>query len=184
MKTRLIIVAAPSGAGKSSFVDRIVKEDSRLEDVITYTTRSMRRGEVQGHPYHFISRSEFEQKIKEDFFVEHALVHTNMYGIPWNALKNTWDQGKCVIMDIDVQGTVTLKNKFPEAKAIFILPPSIDELRRRIEIRDGKLPADIDIRMSNAQKEMAQANQFDFTLINDDFDRSYAEFKKIIDELL
>ncbi|WP_413287891.1 guanylate kinase [Bdellovibrio sp. HCB337] len=184
MKTRMIIVAAPSGAGKSSFVERACREEKRLEDTVTYTTRSMRKGESQGHPYHFVTREEFEVKIKENFFVEWAQVHTNLYGTPYYQLENAWLQGKCIIMDVDVQGAATFKAKYPDAVSIFILPPSIDELRRRIEKRDGGLPADIEVRMANALKETQQASKFDYQIVNDNFEHSYAEFKKIIEELV
>lgn len=184
MKTRMIIVAAPSGAGKSSFVERACRELSRLEDTVTYTTRSMRKGESQGHPYHFVSREEFEAKIKENFFVEWAQVHTNLYGTPYDQLENAWVKGKCIIMDVDVQGADTFKAKYPDAVSVFILPPSIDELRRRIEKRDGGIPADIEIRMANAEKEIQQASRFDYQIVNDQFDVSYAQFKKIVEELL
>jgi guanylate kinase len=184
MNCRMVVVAAPSGAGKSSFVEKIAKEDDRLVDVITYTTRPMRKGESQGHPYYFISEDEFKQKIKEDFFVEWAHVHTRMYGTPHDQLEAAWKKGLCVIMDVDVQGTATFKKKFPDAKSVFILPPSIDELRRRIVIRDGKMPDDIEVRMRNAEREIGEASKFDFQVVNDDFQKSYSEFKKIIEKLL
>lgn len=185
MKANLIIVAAPSGAGKSSFVERICREEPRLVDTVTYTTRSMRRGESQGHPYHFVSKAEFESLIDRGFFVEWAHVHTNMYGTPLNQLEDAWRAGKAVIMDVDIQGAATFKTKFPEQAAlIFILPPSIEELRRRIIKRDGEPPADLDVRLANAQVELGKAAEFDFRVVNDDFERSYAEFKKIIENLL
>lgn len=184
MKTRLIIVAAPSGAGKSSFVERISREESRLVDVITYTTRSMRKGESEGHPYHFISPEDFQIKIKEGFFVEWAKVHTNFYGTSYSSIVGTWQQDRCAIMDIDIQGVATFKSKFPDAKTIFILPPSIDELRRRIEKRDGGVPADIEVRMANAEKEIREASKFDYQIVNDNFEQSYSQFKKIVEELL
>lgn len=184
MKTKMIIVAAPSGAGKSSFVERISKEDPRLYDTVTFTTRDMRRGESQGKPYFFVAKVEFEQKIRENFFIEWARVHTNLYGTPYYQLNEAWEKGKCVIMDVDVQGVSTFKSKYPEAVTIFILPPSIDELRRRICKRDGKVPDDIDVRMENAKKEIALADQFNFRVVNEEFEKSYAEFKKIIEELL
>jgi guanylate kinase len=185
MKTQLIIVAAPSGAGKSSFVERICREEPRLFDTVTYTTRTMRDGESQGHPYHFVTKEDFEALVARHFFVEWAKVHTNFYGTPLSQLENAWKDGKCVIMDVDVQGAATFKSKYPEtAKSIFILPPSIDELRRRILKRDSKTPADFDVRMANAEKEMAYAKDFDFQLVNDQFEASFAIFKKIIDQLL
>lgn len=179
---KLIVVAAPSGAGKSSFVDRITSEDKRLHDVITYTTRPMRHHEEQGRPYYFISKEEFEAKQKENFFIESAKVHTNFYGTSFEEMEKAWGQGKVAIMDIDIQGVKTYKSKYPEyTKTVFILPPSIDELRRRVLKRDGKAPDDIEIRMANAEKEMAMAKEFDLQIVNDQFDESYANFKKNIE---
>lgn len=184
MKTRLIVVAAPSGAGKSSFVEKLSKEEPRLLDIITFTTRAMRKGESEGNPYHFISAEDFQAKVKEGFFVEWAKVHTNFYGTSAQSIEAAWKQGRCAIMDIDIQGVATFKSKYPDAKTIFIVPPSIDELRRRIEKRDGKVPADIEVRMANAEKEMQEASKFDFQIVNDNFEQSYSQFKKIIEELL
>jgi len=184
MKTRMIIVAAPSGAGKSSFVERICQEDKRLFDTVTYTTRSPRAGESEGHPYHFITKEEFEKKIREGFFVEWARVHTSMYGTSLEQIEGAWERKLCVIMDVDVQGFRTFKSKYPDAKGIFILPPSIDELRRRIIKRDGKTPTDIDVRMMNAEREIQQAKDFDVQIVNDHFESSFNEFKKILEEWL
>jgi guanylate kinase len=180
----MLILAAPSGAGKSSFVERICAEDERLVDTITYTTRGVRKGETQGHPYFFVSQKEFEEKVQAGFFIEWAHVHGNLYGTPHYQIEEAWKQEKCVIMDVDVQGARTFKAKFPDAKTIFILPPSIDELRRRIEKRDGKIPHDIEIRMANAKQEMAESSTFDMEIVNDDFDKSYAIFKKVVDDWL
>lgn len=184
MKSQLIIVAAPSGAGKSSFVEKISREDARLLDIITFTTRAKRKGEAEGKPYHFISVEDFQKRVEEGFFIEWAKVHTNFYGTSRESIEGAWQQGKCAIMDVDVQGVATFKAKYPEAKTIFILPPSIDELRRRIEKRDGGVPQDIEVRMANAQKEILLAQSFDFQVINDNFEQSYAKFKKIVEELL
>lgn len=181
MKTRMIIVAAPSGAGKSSFVEKLAAEDSRLHDIITYTTRKMRHHESPGKPYFFISNEEFQKKIKEEFFIEWANVHTNLYGTSYEQVHLAWAKNKVVIMDIDIQGVNTFKSKFPDAKTVFILPPSIEELRRRVIKRDGAPPPDLEVRMLNAEKEMTKAHEFDVQIINDDFERSYAEFKKIVE---
>ena len=181
---QIIVVAAPSGAGKSSFVERVSMENPRLVDVITCTTRPMRKGESQGKPYYFISEDDFKKKIEEGFFVEWAHVHNRMYGTSHQELEKVWFEKKCAIMDVDVQGTETFKAKFPHAISIFIIPPSIDELRRRIIKRDGGVPADIDLRMQNAEREMQVASKFDYQIVNDHFETSYAEFKKIIEKLL
>lgn len=184
MLTNIIIVAAPSGAGKSSFIERICKENAKLVDTITYTTRAMRLGESQGHPYYFVSEEEFKAKIDQNFFVEWAMVHNRFYGTPVYQLEEAWKNGRCIIMDVDIQGARTFKEKFPQTKGIFILPPSIDELRKRIIKRDGKVPQDIEIRMENAKNEMKEAPHFDFRLVNDDFETSYEEFKKIVENLI
>lgn len=184
MKVRMIIVAAPSGAGKSSFVDRITSENSRLRDTVTFTTRSMRAGESEGVPYHFVSKDKFFELVEQGYFVEWAEVHHNYYGTPMYQLEEAWEKDEVVIMDVDVQGADTFKAKFPDSASIFILPPSIDELRRRVTKRDGRVPDDLEVRMRNAEKEIARAEDFDFTLVNDEFDKSYQEFKKIIEDLL
>ena len=182
--TKIILVAAPSGAGKSSFVERISAEVPRLVDVITCTTRPMRKGESQGKPYYFIKEEDFKDKIEQGYFVEWAHVHNRMYGTSHDELNKVWSQNKCAIMDIDVQGTETFKKKFSHAVSIFIIPPSIDELRRRIVKRDGGVPVDIELRMQNAEREMKEASKFDHQIVNDVFETSYAEFKKIIEKLL
>lgn len=180
----MIIVAAPSGAGKSSFVERLTKENDRLVDIVTFTTRSIRKGETNGVQYNFISHDDFQNKIEQGFFVEWAKVHTNYYGTSYASIENAWAQNKTAIMDIDIQGVLTFKSKYPDAKTIFILPPSIDELRRRIEKRDGGMPHDIEVRMANAEKELREASKFDYQIVNDKFDHSYEQFKKIVEELL
>jgi len=182
--TRMIIVAAPSGAGKSSFVERATKELSILVDTVTYTTRAMREGESEGKPYHFVSRSKFQEHVASGFFVEWAEVHTNLYGTPLYQLEDAWAQDKVVIMDVDVQGAETFKKKYPDASTIFILPPSIDELRRRVEKRDKGRTQNLEVRMANASREIAKAGEFDHQVVNDDFERSFGEFKKLVESLI
>lgn len=181
----LIIVAAPSGAGKSSFVERICREEPRLVDTVTYTTREPRQGEYEGNPYHFVTRQRFDELLAENYFVEWARVHTNLYGTPWYQLQNAWIERKAIIMDIDIQGWETFRAKFPTTcKSIFILPPSMEELRRRVLKRDAVPPKDFEVRMRNAAIEVARAPEFDYQLVNDDFEESFQQFKKIIEEIL
>lgn len=184
MNVNMIIIAAPSGAGKSSFVERVVTEVPRLCDTVTYTTREMRAGESEGHPYHYVSKDKFLELREQGFFVEWAVVHENLYGTPMHQLEDAWQRGECVIMDVDVQGAETFKRKFPNAMSIFILPPSIDELRRRVTKRDGRIPPDIEVRMKTAENEIKRSTEFDIRLVNDQFDKSYQEFKKLIEDLL
>lgn len=184
MRTRMIIVAAPSGAGKSSFVERVVKEIPALVDTVTFTTREMRPGEHQGSPYYFVAMDDFQKKVNEGFFVEWAKVHSNFYGTPLEQIENTFKEGRTIIMDIDIQGVDTFKRKFPDATTIFILPPSIDELRQRIRKRGGGEPPDMELRMANAVREIERAHEFEFQIVNDVFEESYSQFKKIIEDLL
>lgn len=180
----MIIVVGPSGVGKSSFVDRITKEMPILFDTVTYTTRGMRKGESEGHPYHFVDEAKFLSLIKEGFFVEHANVHGRMYGTPKHQIDDAIAAGRVVIMDVDIQGAKTFKEYYPSAFTVFIHPPSIDELRRRVISRDGKVCDDLEVRMENARKEIAVSHTFDAQLTNDDFEKSYAQFKKFIEEKL
>jgi guanylate kinase len=180
----MIIVVGPSGVGKSSFVDLVTKEIPILFDTVTYTTRAMRAGESEGIPYHFVTEERFKNLLKEEFFIEHAIVHGRMYGTPKHQIDDAIASGRVVIMDVDVQGAKTFKEKYPTAYAIFIHPPSIDELRRRVIKRDGKALPDLETRMQNAQKEIKVAHEFDIELTNEDFEKSYTAFKKIIVEKL
>lgn len=182
--TRMIIVAAPSGAGKSSFVERVTRELPVLVDTVTYTTRAMREGESEGKPYYFVSRAKFQELVANGFFVEWAEVHTNLYGTPLHQLEDAWAQSKVVIMDVDVQGAETFKRKYPDASTIFILPPSIEELRRRVERRDKGRTQNLEVRMTNASREIAKAGEFDYQVVNDDFERSFGEFKKLVESLI
>lgn len=180
----MIIVVGPSGVGKSSLVDKITKELPVLFDTVTYTTRSMRKGESEGFPYHFVSEQKFKELIEQNFFVEWAHVHTKMYGTSRVEIDEAIASGRVVIMDVDVQGARTFRDKYPNSFAIFILPPSIDELRHRIKKRDKMSEEELAIRMENARIELSQAGDFDFQLVNADFDTSYGHFKKVVEEII
>ncbi|MEI7972944.1 MAG: guanylate kinase [Bdellovibrio sp.] len=183
-RTPLITVAAPSGGGKSSFVDRICREDQRLKDIVTCTTRSPRAGEEQGKGYFFMSTKEFDRRLQNGEFVESAHVHNHLYGTLRDTLEQAWAEGCCAIMDVDVQGVATFKKCFPESKSIFILPPSIDELRRRVLSREGKAPSDLELRLRTAARELELAPQFDAQVLNDDFESGFKRFQKIVDQWL
>lgn len=184
MKNKMVILIGPSGVGKSSFLERALKDFAELRDTVTCTTRNMRKGESEGAPYHFVSRDRFEELIRQNHFIEFAEVHGNLYGTPEHQIGEAWRDGKAIIMDVDVQGAQTFKRKYPQALTIFILPPSVDSLRHRVIKREGKTPADIEIRMANAAREMALADEFDHRLVNDQFDPAYAELKNLIEDFL
>lgn len=180
MNAKMIIVSAPSGAGKSTFCAKALAEFPQLVDTITYTTRGMRQGESEGNPYHFVTEDDFIKLREQGFFIEWAIVHGKLYGTPRHQLEDAWRVSKWIIMDVDIQGAATFKRLYPEASSIFIVPPSIDELRRRILLRDkGKTP-DLEIRLKNAEREIQESFKFDYRIVNDRFEESYQEFKKII----
>lgn len=179
----LIIVSAPSGAGKSSFCRKALSEFPCLTHSISHTTRPPRFGEFHGHPYFFITEKEFLELIDKNFFAEWANVHSYYYGTSKEQLHQTWDKGQVVIMDIDVQGAAQLKKQYPHAHTIFILPPSIQELENRLQKRDGKTKS-LKLRLKNAREEIKMADCYDYQIINDQFDHSYKQFRKIIEKII
>lgn len=183
VKSRLIIIAAPSGAGKSTFLNRLTTEDPRFVHSISFTTREARAGENHGNPYFFISEEEFERKIQGGEFVEWARVHAHLYGTEQAQLETYFKEKKWVVMDVDVKGANNLKSIYPDAVSFFILPPSVDELRQRLESRDKNESTDLKLRLSNAVDEMLIAPKFDYQVVNDNFELAYGKFKKIIDEV-
>lgn len=184
MEAKLLIIAAPSGAGKNTFINKL-KEDypERVVHSISYTTRNMREGESNGNPYFFTEISEFEERIEQGFFAEWAKVHGNYYGTSKEQLEKEWAQNHWVVMDVDVKGAANLKELYPEAHSFFILPPSIDALRQRLEKRQGKTD-DVELRLANAVDEMLKAPEFDYQVTNDIFEEAYQDFHKIVANLL
>ncbi len=185
-KELIFIVVGPSGAGKSSFVDRIISEVSKIEDVITNTTRPMRAGESQGVPYDFVTVDEFKNRLNDGLFVEWAEVHGNLYGTPKSEVERISGNQHALIMDIDVQGARSFKEQYPHAVTFFILPPSINALRQRVMERDGSSlsPEKLELRMKNAEKEIAESDSFDHKIVNDDFEASYKVFKNLVEGYL
>ncbi len=176
----LVVVAAPSGAGKSSLCKALLELDSRLQPSVSHTTRPPRGQEKHGREYFFVSKSEFDAMVAADAFVEWAHVHANRYGTSKKAIEDRMAMGADVILEIDFQGAVQIKNVFANAICIFILPPSWEELRSRLERRGEDSPEIIDMRMKNAQLEVAQVAEFDFVIINELFDRALFDLKTIV----
>src|SRR4051794_2073706 len=129
--TKMVLIIGPTAVGKSSILERALSDHPQLVDIITYTTRPMRAGESEGHPYHFVSDSDFKRRIEQRFFIEWALVHGRMYGTPRDQVEKATAEGRGIIIDIDVQGAKTMLKEFPEAVTIFLMPPSVDALRQR-----------------------------------------------------
>ncbi|PQA77519.1 guanylate kinase [Rhodoferax sp. TS-BS-61-7] len=176
----LFVVAAPSGAGKSSLCKALLELDSRLQPSVSHTTRPPRGQEKHGREYFFVSQQEFDAMVAADAFVEWAHVHANRYGTSKKAIEDRMAMGADVILEIDFQGAVQIKNVFANAICIFILPPSWEELRSRLERRGEDSPEIIDMRMKNAQVEVAQVAKFDFVIINELFDRALFDLKAIV----
>jgi len=176
----LFVVAAPSGAGKSSLVKALLELDSHVKPSISHTTRAPRGQEKNGREYFFVSNQEFDAMIKANGFVEWAAVHGHRYGTSRQAIAQLMDQGSDVVLEIDFQGALAIKQVFANAVSIFILPPSWEELRARLERRGEDASDTIDLRLRNAETEMAQVHHFDFVIINDSFDRALFDLKSIV----
>ena len=176
----LFVVAAPSGAGKSSLVKALMELDSHVQPSVSHTTRPPRGQEKHGREYYFISNPEFDAMVAADAFVEWAHVHSQRYGTSKKAIEDRMAQGTDVILEIDFQGAIQIKNIFANAICIFILPPSWDELRSRLERRGEDSSEVIELRLKNAAAEMAQVEKFDFVIINELFDRALFDLKVIV----
>jgi guanylate kinase len=176
----LYVVAAPSGAGKSSLVNALLELDANVQPSVSHTTRAPRGQEKHGREYFFASEQEFDAMVLADAFVEWAHVHGQRYGTSKKMIEERMLQGADVVLEIDYQGGLQIQKMYANAILIFILPPSCEELRSRLERRGEDAPDIIDLRMQNAAIEMAQAQEFDFVIINEVFERALFDLKTII----
>ena len=176
----LFVVAAPSGAGKSSLVKALMELDSGIQPAVSHTTRPPRGQEKHGREYFFMSSEEFDSMVLRDAFVEWAHVHGQRYGTSRHAVEERMAHGTDVILEIDFQGAINIKRLFVNAVLIFILPPSWDELRSRLQRRGEDADEIIELRLKNAAIEMAQAKEFDFVIINELFERAVFDLKTIV----
>ena len=181
---KIIVIVAPSGTGKSTLIEKLRAEYPQVQESISFTTRPMRKGEEDGKNYFFIEKEEFIEKRDQGEFLEWAEVHTNFYGTSKRYVEKSLEEGKIVLFDLDVQGCDSMKEAFPESHVIFIEPPSIEELERRLRGRGTETTDIIDVRLGNAKKELGRKNDFDYLIQNDEFDTSYDSLKKIVKEIL
>ena len=179
MKPFPIIVSSPSGAGKTTIVEAVLKRDKSVSRVITATTRAPRLGEKDGVDYHLWTIKQFEQAIKKGHMLEWAQVHTHYYGIPKKSVADLMKKGICPILIIDVQGARTVKAQYPEAATVFIIPPSLQELKKRILGRHDNTQ-DIEIRLETAKKEMLELDHYDYALLNDKLDEAVDRMAGIV----
>ena len=176
----LYVVAAPSGAGKSSLVKALMELDAGVQPSVSHTTRVPRGQEFHGREYFFIDDKQFDDMIADHAFLEWAHVHGNRYGTSKATIEERIAQGRDVILEIDFQGAIQIKRLFANAVLIFILPPSWEELRARLQRRGEDAPDVIEVRLANAAQEMAQAHEFDFVIINQLFDKALFDLKAIV----
>lgn len=182
-KGTLFIVSAPSGAGKSSLIDALLKRfnvDDKLRLSVSHTTRAPRPDEVDHVSYHFITNEEFENLIERNAFYEYAHVFDHYYGTSREIVEQWLNEGKDVLLDIDWQGARQIREQTPDAKGIFIVPPSLEELNRRLVTRATDAPEVIEKRMSKALSEISHYNEYDYVIVNDDFDESLLNMRSII----
>jgi len=184
MKRKTLLIIGPTAVGKSTLLGRALLDYPILLDIITYTTRAPRSGEKDGDPYHFVTEEKFKGLMKDNFFIETANVHGKLYGTPRDQFDKAHAAGRAVIMDIDVQGAKKLLQIYPEACTVFVLPPTMDALRQRFIKRGVTSEGDLENRLVSAQKEMAQAGDFLYRIVNEDFEQAYVELRKVIENLL
>jgi len=181
--TIVYIISAPSGSGKSTLVNELRKTVSNLEFSVSYTTRPPRGSEHNGHEYFFISRKEFERLLAQEAFLEHADVFGKHYGTARRFLEEAQQRGHDLLLDIDVQGERQVKQKIPDAVNIFVLPPSREELERRLRRRsqaEGMPEASVNERLAMAKREIENYPNYDYILVNDQLEKSIDELRAIV----
>ncbi len=178
MAGNLIIISAPSGAGKTTIVNEVLRRVAGVRDSISYTSRSPRGGEENGQDYHFVTRAEFEAMIARNELLEWAEVHGNLYGTSLVYVSEMLTAGLDVILTIDVQGAALTRQLFPNAVSVFILPPSYEVLIERLHLRDaGQIEA---VRLCNAETELEQYKHYDYLIVNEELEAAVQEFTAII----
>ena len=189
---KIVVVSGPSGAGKTLFIQKTLEMYPRFQNTVTYTTRPPREGELAQNEgggaaakfYHFVSPKEFDRLEERGELAERAWVHGQRYGTAHHELERLWRAGKSIIKDLDIQGARSIKKIFPQAVTVFIYPPSLSELRRRLIKRGTEGKEALRERLSAAEEEMAEGRWFDFKITNDDFEEAWREFQAILLPLL
>ncbi len=176
----VLVLSGPSGAGKSSLINKIKEDIGDYYFSISTTTRPKREGEIEGVHYHFVTEEEFKKDIEKDNFLEYAIVHGNYYGTSITPVKQALSEGKLVLFDIDVQGNTAVNNRLGDiTTSVFITPPTLSELEKRLNGRSTDTPEVIAARMSMAKREIQRISEYDYVVVNDDLDEA-AEYLKLI----
>lgn len=176
----VLIISAPSGAGKTSLCHELLKRFPDMRESVSYTTRKPRAGEINGEDYFFVSHTEFQQMVADNAFAEWAEVHGNLYGTALETLENAIKNGTDIILDIDCQGAKTLKNRLAAGLFVFILPPSMSELRQRLDSRSSDAADVIERRIKCAADEIRECCWYDYIIINDKFEEAAVELTAIV----
>ena len=176
----ILILSAPSGAGKTSLCRELFKTFPDMKESVSYTTRAPRVGEVEGEAYHFVSNEVFDGMVAEDAFAEWAEVHGNKYGTALSTLEEARKNGVDLVLDIDCQGAMRLKEQFEGGVYVFIMPPSMEELRRRLEHRSSDAQEVIELRIARAAAEIREARWYDYIIFNDNFDVACRELAAVV----
>lgn len=177
MKGNVIVVSAPSGAGKTTLCNAIVKSLDRITFSVSYTTRRPREGEVEGVDYYFVNQEEFRKMIDRGEFAEWAEVHGNLYGSSRRVIEDLMERNRDVLLDIDIQGAKQIKSLYPEAILIFIMPPSFEELKRRLL---GRGTENLEGRLRRAFEEIKEYSLYDYVIINDNLERAISDLRSIV----
>jgi len=180
MSGTLYIVAAPSGAGKSSLVNALLEREREIVLSISHTTRPPRPGDVDGEHYHFVNRGVFERLVADNAFLEHAEVFGNLYGTSRNAVEPLLAQGRDVLLEIDWQGARQVRKVMPDSVSIFVLPPSREELERRLRTRAADSAVTIARRLAESREEIAHVDDFDYLVVNDEFADALNDLRSIV----
>ncbi len=183
-KGKIFVVSAPSGAGKTTLCQALLKTFPEISYSISHTTRKPRKNEKEGVDYYFITTKEFEDKIKSSFWVEWAKVHDNYYGTSLQHIEKQICRGLNVLLEIDVKGAKQIKEIYPDAVTIFIMPPNVEALEQRLKSRATDSEKIINIRLENAKAEMEQKSFYDYVVVNDEIDSACERFCEIVKKIL
>ena len=179
-KGNLIVISAPSGAGKGTVIDGVMKINNNLWLSVSMTSRNMRSNDIPGETYFFVSKEEFEERIKEGVFLEYAIYNGNYYGTPKDKIQEKLEQGIDVILEIEIQGALKVKELVPDAIFIFILPPSMKELRRRLVNRGTDSKEKVLERFKTAYKEINEVTKYNYVVINDEVEKAVSKVNAIL----
>jgi guanylate kinase len=180
MRGRLFVLSGPAGVGKGTVLGRVFEKLDNIVYSVSCTTRMPRVGEIDGVNYVFMDEPSFKKMVKEDRFIEWASVHGHSYGTRKDIVERTLEEGKDVLLEIDVQGASQIKDKMPDAVMIFIQPPSFEELVRRLTNRGTEGPEELELRIRNAKTEMSHANDYEYMIINDKVEKAADDFIEIV----